>query len=305
MPAPTSPPASLPSAHGGIRSFGTWGAGEGQPDWTMSIDGRGLLEGTYKKHHPSNYGIGGAAPNKGTPHAQDGRLKCYKSSATFDKMGRCWVTASYIGISKDPTETEWEISSTTSSESIVLHPDLGNWVGIINPATAKNPNWSWNRDLVETDTGNSQSFVRFKITAPNGFGGVESYLAPRGTIKASFYTGNKSKVREVLANIGKYAPQPKGVPSEVCAQNGSNYLLTSAGISEYGTIFKVQTEWMQSAHGEPWNTYIYKAYGSGNGGGSSAGINRIGGNKYGYASFNPIGGTNFGSAPFNSIISSI
>ena len=263
MPAPpTSPPIPL-SPNGGLNAFGSWNYGEGQPDWTMSIEGRGLLEGTYKRHYPNSYNIGAAAPNKGSSHATDGRLKCYKSSATFDKMGRCWVTASYIGISKDPTETEWEISSTTSSESIVLHPDLGNWKGVIVPATKKNPNWSWNRELVETDSANSQSFIRFKISAPNGFGGVESYLSPKGSIKASFYTGNKSRVRTVLENIGHYASKPLGVPSEVCAQDGSNYLLSSASVSEYGTIFKIQTEWMQSAHGQPWNTFIYKAYGAG------------------------------------------
>lgn len=248
---------------GGVVTYGTWSAGESQPDWTMNIDGRGLLEGTFKKHYPSNMSIGGAAPQKGSKHPMDGRMICYKSSAQFDRMGRCLVTAEYIGLAKDPTEAEWEITSTTGSESVVFHPNFPKIAMSELPTPKNNYNYKYNTAIVETDPSNPKTFVKFKITAPYSLAGVDSYLQPKGVVRSTFYTANKSLVAKILGNIAHTAGSPLYVPSSVLPSNGGNYLLTNASISEYGTVYKVSTEWTQSSHGEPWNTFLYQAYGAG------------------------------------------
>lgn len=247
---------------GGVISYGTWGPGEAQPDWSMNVDGRGLLEGNFKRHYPNNTSIAGAAPQKGDAHPMDKRLTCYKSSASFGKMGQLFVTAEYIGLAKDPTEAEWELSSTTSSSSIVFHPRFPEMAMEIKPS-ASNPNYKFYK-YVDHDPSNPKVFVRFNCaTAPYDLGGVESYLVPKGTVKASFYTGKKAMVAEILSNLGHTSSSPMFVPTEVLATTGGNYLLTNASVSEYGNVYKVSMEWMLSEHGTPWNPLIYEAYGAG------------------------------------------
>jgi len=258
----TSPKNPLAQS-GGIRTHGTWKAGEAQPDWSMTVDGRGLLEGNFKKHYPNQQNVAGTVPEKGSAHPMDKRLTCYKSSASFGKMGQLFVTAEYIGLAKDPTEAEWELSSSTSSSSIVFHPRFPEMAMEIKPTSANKNNYKFYK-YVDHDPSNPKVFVRFNCaTAPYGLAGVESYLIPKGTVKTSFYTGKKSMVAEILSNLGHTSGSPMFVPSEVLASTGGNYLLTNASVSEYGNIYKVSMEWMLSEHGEPWNPLIYQGYGAG------------------------------------------
>jgi hypothetical protein len=251
------------SQDGGIKTFGTWNAGEAQPDWSMTVDGRGLLEGNFKKHYPSQQNVGDTIPQKGSGHPMDKRLTCYKSSANFGKMGQLFVTAEYIGLAKDPTEAEWELSSSTSSSSIVFHPAFPDMAMQLKPTAANKGNYKF-YPYVDHDPSNPKVFVRFNCaTAPYGLAGVESYLIPKGTVKVSFYTAKKAMVSEVLSNLGHTSGAPLYVPTEVLATTGGNYLLTNASATEYGNVYKLSMEWMCSEHGEPWNPLIYQAYGAG------------------------------------------
>jgi hypothetical protein len=247
-------------AYGGLLTYGVIGAPEAQPDWTMSVDVRGLLEGNFKQYYPTLQ-KNTAAPQKGDPHPMDARLRCYKSSAQFTKMNGAYITADYIGLSKDPTEAEWEVTSATSETSIIFHPQFPLWTFSQFPTKENKYQFRYNEKYVETDPNDSLKFVRFKLSAPYGFGGVESYFVPRGTIRATFYTGKKSLVGDILGNLGKWRKTPLYVPEDVLPKAGdASWLLVNAGITEYGPVYKVQTEWMQSEHGQPWNIYIYSEY---------------------------------------------
>jgi hypothetical protein len=64
-----------------------------------------------------------------------------------------------------------------------------------------------------------------------------------------------------MGSLATTRSSPFGCKNFPSVGGGGNWLLTNGSISEYGTIFRVQTEWMLSGGGKPWNKYIYKEFG--------------------------------------------
>ena len=284
----------------GVREFGRWKKGENQGDWTMNVDGRGLLEGNFKKAYPTWDAGESLAPQKGDVHPLNNKMTCYKSSVQYGHMGQVFVTAEYIGIAKDPTEGEWEISSSTTSESVVFHPSFPDLAidymyGGEGTGDGSEEPWAFKDKIVDKDPSNPKIFQRFNcVDAPADLRGVESYLTPRATMKVSFYTAKKGMIAEITGNIGKTSATPMYAPADVCPQTGGNWLLTGASVSEYGNIYKIQTEWMASDHGGPWSESLYTAYSA-----QSKQRSSKGSGLNGPANNVPFGNTVRGTAPYS------
>ena len=250
------PPKPPPAPSLGVRNIGNAGTNYPLPDWTINDDCRGLLESSVKFYLDGNQ-LTPNLPRKGSPHPFDSRLKCYKVSFVQQDNAMSFYTAEYLGLKLDPSEGEWEVSSSTSERSIVLHPSFDQFAVEIkgDPNAGKATKW---KPWVKKDKDNE--FVAFYAFAPEDIGGVESYLYPQTTARVTFYTSSQGTASSVMSSMGTTRNSPYGCKGFPPVSGGGNWLLTNASISEYGTIFRVQTEWMLSAE-KPWNKYIYKPYG--------------------------------------------
>lgn len=264
MSNPQQPPFRLESP-----SFGTVN-NVIQPNQTITEDGRGLLEGSVSIRYtvdPKSPSLP-TIPRLGDPHPYDGRLKCYKSSSQFGNNGMCVITASYIGLTQDPTIAETETSGSTSETSMVFHPDFAT-LAIETPADPGKFNFKYYK-YVDTQNHNGKDFERFNPTlAPDGLKGVEKYLAPRGTVRVTFYTGSTGTLELLLGSLGKVADSPYLANAPI--PSGGNFLLHSVSVNQYGPVFKVSSEWMMSELGNTWSDKIYKSFGSSGGGASTLG----------------------------------
>jgi hypothetical protein len=115
---------------------------------------------------------------------------------------------------------------------------------------------------VDTQNKEGINFEKFNaLTAPSGLKGVESYYAPKATVRVTFYTAQMSIANKMLDNIGCIADKPYLANGPL--PSGGNFLLTSASISTYGTVYKITSEWMMCEQGVLWSTDLYRAFGSG------------------------------------------
>jgi hypothetical protein len=258
-----------------LGTTGTVVGGINQPGFSINSDTRGLLEGTWVGIYQADPALPRLpkVPEKGQGHPFDSRLKCYKVDAQFGNNAECRVTASYIGLEKDPTEPQIEITASTSETSIVFHPGFAYWA-IKTPAVpaggGKKASPPVYYDYIETDDINN--FVRFKVgVSPNDFGGVESYLTPRLTARVTYYTGRTVGVKKAQG-VGMASERPGNFPGGLLGETEATWLLTNASVTEYGNVYKISEEWMLSEAGKPWNKNIYPTYGgSGGGAGYSLG----------------------------------
>jgi hypothetical protein len=211
------------------------------------------------RFYSDGYGKPTFLPQRGAAHPIDSRLKCYKTSYTQSDNLMGYYTAEYIGLNSNPSEGEWEVSSNTSERSILLHPEFDKFAVYVR-GDPKVPGsvTKW-KEWVKTDDKNE--FVAFFSFAPEDIGGIESYLYPSTVARVTFYTSAQGTASTVLGGLGTTRKTPFGCKNFPAGGGGEeNWLLTSASISEYGTIFRVQTEWMKSSGGKAWNKYIYKAF---------------------------------------------
>ncbi len=170
------------------------------------------------------------------------------------------VTANYIGLVQDPTLAEMELSASTSSQNVQLHPAFTEFAMAKAP-DATNSNFDF-FPYVNTVNDNGKDFERFDaITAPDGLRGVSDYFAPRATVRVSFYTANRGTVTKYLSNVGTYATS---IPnSNGPLPDGADFLLTNVSLSVYGTIYKISAEWTQAEQGSNWSRVLYRGWGSG------------------------------------------
>lgn len=272
-PAP-QPPGGNPS--NGINFYGNTGSvglGLNQPGFNINSDGRGLLEGTAVMIYQVDATLPRLPniPKRGSPHPTDARLKCYKVDASFNNLGECRVTASYIGLEKDPTDPQIEITGSTSESSIVFHPNFPS-IAIKTPGSAPKGGAKATLPVYQSyvETDDQGNFVRFKIgVTPEDLGGVEAYLTPKATVRCTYYTGSTESVKSAQSGLGRANTSPGSFPKGLLAETEANWLLTSCGVSEYGNVFKISEEYMLSESGKPWNKWIY------GGGGSSGGVSGI------------------------------
>jgi hypothetical protein len=255
MPSDTPPRPTSPAQ--GIKTVGFVGDNYPTPDWSVSDDTRGLLESSVK-FFTNGYGMPPFLPRRGQTHPIDSRLKCYKVTYNQADNAVGSYTADYIGLKLDPSEGEWEVSSSTSERSIVLHPNFDMFAVEVKGDPAKGVLTKWKK-WVKKDKQNE--FVAFFAFAPEDIGGVDSYLYPQTTARVTFYTSSSSTASKVMGSLATTRSSPFGCKNFPSVGGGGNWLLTNGSISEYGTIFRVQTEWMLSGGGKPWNKYIYKEFG--------------------------------------------
>ena len=233
-----------------------------QPQWTVSEDTRGLIEGSVTIRYqvsPSRPSFSDF-PSRGDLHPWNPALKCYKSSTTISSQGQAMCQADYIGLRQDPTLAEVEVSGSTASQSLVLHPNFPNMAMAVKP-TAASSNFVY-YPYVDTVNNNRKDFERFNCnTAPEGLRGADSYSAPRATVRVSFYTASQATVSRFTSNVGTYASSP--VNSNGPLPTGGNFLLNNVNVSTYGTIYKLSCEWIMSEQGVNWSDKIYRPFGSG------------------------------------------
>ena len=265
MPDPSRQPPYPITGRGSFRSWGNL-SNLVQPDYTITQDQYGLIQGSITRVFDANAPGEVVIPNVGASHPMDGRLHAYKSSAAFSKNNKAMVTTDYIGLKTDPTLPEWDVSSNTAETSILFHPRIGEFA-VAKKGTGDNPIanglvWKAWVDF-EKDT---HKFKGFLVGAPGDLGGVTKYLIPRASVKYTFYTKRLSMVHKFVANLSTTSSLPVNGPKDVLPPTEANFLLQSVGITPYGDVYKVSCEWQMSEHGKPWNKYIYPAFGSQSGG---------------------------------------
>lgn len=232
------------------------------PGWQVTEDGRGLLEGDISMEYQSSPMAPKPPfyPQRGATHPFDSRLKCYKSSSTMSSQGKVVIQASYIGLNQDPSYAETETSGTTSGNAMPLHPNFKTIAMAVLP-DGNGENFQY-YPFVRTQNDDGINFERFDaVKAPEGLRGAESYYAPRATVRVSFYTASSGTAQKMLTNIGTVANEPYLANGPL--PQGGNFLLTSASVTTYGTIYKISSEWMMSEQGHLWTDKLYRSFGSG------------------------------------------
>lgn len=238
-----------------------------QPDFSVTNDGRGLIEASVRSYHRTNTAsprIPSTVPKKGEKHPTITELICYKTSFTFQRNNIGYCQADYIGLQKDPTEGDWEISSSSSDQPIIFHPNFESWAvkqkGEVAASGEVAKPTIWQPWVLTTDDKPPQ-FKTFKDTTKfdkiHNFQGIESYIVPSIVVRVTFYTAKFNIVGTIIAGLGKTRASPYQAPESLKVSDGRNWLLTSASANQYGTIYRVQTEWTLSSGKSPHNKYIY------------------------------------------------
>jgi hypothetical protein len=223
-----------------------------------------LLESSVKYFFDidsANPEIPAGVPKRGSPHPVDSRLKCYKVSTSFGKNDIGYCQADYIGLLQDPTEGEWELSSSSSDSSMIFHKKFSDLTmdekGVVaGDGTVATPT-KWKK-YIERDENNN--FVKFMINAPDNLGGIESFVTPASVCRVTFYSAKATTMLRVMQGLSQTRAVPLAAPPSLATSDGTNWMLTNASVSEYGTIFRMQTEWTKSSGGLPHNPKIYDAY---------------------------------------------
>jgi hypothetical protein len=254
-------PAEPNDRHGRVRIHGEVD-GIILSGWNITEDQYGLLTGTVSIRYETNNISSSGIPSIGSVHPFNGELRSYKGSVNHGGGNNAVMSIDYIGIGNGRTETigEVEVSGSSSSQRMELHPKFSNLI-LETPPDKDGKNWVpkayvlWkNNDGVNFDCFNP-------ITAPEGLRGADSYYAQRTTVRVNFYTYNTSIVRKHLNGIGCYADKPYNAGNFSGIPTGGNYLLTSCSAAKYGTTYKISAEWTSSEQGTKWSELLYRAWG--------------------------------------------
>ena len=223
-----------------------------QPDWEITDNGRGLLEGSAKfVFEHANQGKDTDIPKMGTPHPADGRLFCWDVSTSYGKSLIGYATAKYIGISNgNMTLPEFTLSGNASEQSVKFHPKFAEW-----EAEAAN-------DVQKIKRDDNGYFVSFGPKHPK-VPAIEQFVAPTGTCKVSFYCKTTATWSQFMfGGLGKQCDIPSYGPSYLNASSMSlSWLLTGVSVSEHGTIFKVELDFTLSVLAKKHNEYMYEKLG--------------------------------------------
>lgn len=231
------------------KEFGNISGLVEQPDWSISDNGRGLLEGVaiFKTSHSGTPATSMPAA-RNSQHPNDSRLTCWDVEAVYGKNGICTCTAKYIGIKGGVmTDPEWSLSGQASEQSIRFHPKFDTWVG---EAAA---------DRTKIRLDEQGYFVSFGPKHPK-VPAVEQFVAPSGSCKVSFYTKSKEIwMPKSIGGLGKWTTTPHYAPAYLNASSAKlSWLLTSTSVMEYANIFKVDLDYTLSVLGKPHNVDMYE-----------------------------------------------
>ncbi len=219
-----------------------------QPDWEITDNGRGLLEGSAKfVFEHSNIGRDPDIPKVGTPHPADDRLLCWDVSTSYGKALIGYATAKYIGINGSMTVPEFTLSGNASEQSIKFHPKFAEW-----EAQANN-------DVQKIKRDDNGYFVSFGPKHPQ-VPAIEQFVAPTGTCKVMFYCRTPEQWSQFMfGGMGKQCDTPAYGPDYLNASSRNlSWLLTGVNVSEHGTIFKVELDFTLSVLGKKHNEFIYE-----------------------------------------------
>ncbi len=257
------------------RLLGVVGGQLPQPDWTMSDNGRLLLEGTAKIWFEA--GSSGVAPDNlpkmGDRHPYDARLQAHSSDITISRNGIGYCEAKYIGIkSGSITDPEWTLSGSTSDVSIKFHPNFekfcndAGWSSYVkNPDNSKKTTTD---KIVFNSDGTFKAFGPLHPTVP----AIETFTTSSGSLKMTYYCNNFSGwTKYSIGGLNKWTYQPPYVPSFFnvagigfptpapagTPPKGMSWLLTGTSVTPYGNIYKVELDFTLSTLERPFNKYIY------------------------------------------------
>lgn len=227
-----------------------------QPDWEITDNGRGLLEGSAKfVFNHENKGNDSDIPKVGTEHPADKRLLCWDVSTSYGKALIGYASAKYIGIANgNMTVPEFTLSGNASEQSVKYHPKFSEW-----EAEAGNDPTKIKRD-------DNNYFVAFGPKHPK-VPAIEQFVAPTGTCKVMFYCKTTATWEQFMfGGMGKQTDTPSYGPQYLNA-SGKNlsWLLTGVSVSEHGTIFKVELDFTLSVLGKKHNEYMYEKLSVGGG----------------------------------------
>lgn len=223
-----------------------------QPDWEITDNGRGLLEGSAKfVFSHNNKGVDKDIPVVGTPHPADGRLLCWDVQTSYGKAKIAYANAKYIGIANGTmTRPEFTISGQASEESIRYHPKFKEW-----EAEAGN-----DLQKIKYDE-NTNYFVAFGPKHPK-VPALEQFVSPSGTCKVQYYCKSVAGWAPfVFSGLGKQSSRPAYAPDYLDASSANlSWLLTGTNVTEHGTIFKVELDFTLSKLNKPHNEYVYPRF---------------------------------------------
>ncbi len=181
--------------------------------------------------HPWPAGL----PHRCSSHPDVPSLTCFARKITFLKLGRVRGVLDYIGLTSDPTPMIYEFVGSTGEEPITTHDKFVTTLGGTKAAKL-------NGAKFDAQTG---EFICFPPDAGNDLGGVESYLDPRVTVRATYWTYRAPSAR----NLGQRVSAFPGMPS-------GRALQTSFTWRQHGLCYQVTDERMSPGK-RGWNALIY------------------------------------------------
>lgn len=253
-----------------------------QPGWSIENDGYGLLTArvTYVRSHGNDAGTTAgtgsfalnSSPKRGDIFEKDARLSCHRSSPSLNSNGLLVVSAEYVGIaSGNMTTPEVSGRGATSTEPIATHPVFKSKIG----GTKDSP-------LHGAAFEENGAFREFADPEFRKYG-VKSYYAPTFAIQGHFYTKDITVAKTLLdcqcttssdgqwkniQLVGKLnalssSPSSWSTMSWSAPDESPQLLLTSLGIEDFGTLFKVSYDILVSTDGFDTDIYPYATQGRG------------------------------------------
>jgi len=243
---------------GNFIVHGTTSSNLPQPDWTMSDNGRLLLEGTAKIFFNSKNGQGDYdnLPVMGTVHPYDARLQCYQSDITISRDGIGYCEAKYVGIkSGSITDPDWSLSGATQDTSIKFHPEFERWCNQAGWSSLEKVDPAGINHYAITLNPSNGEFKSFGVAHPE-VPGVEQFVVPTGNLKINFYTDNAATWGGF--KLGSWLDQPPYCPTFLnYSGSGLNWLVNGLSVSQFGHLYKVEADLILSTLGKPVNKYMY------------------------------------------------
>ena len=189
-----------------------------QPDFTIEQDGFGLLTSrlTFKCDAANAQSV---APQSGSTHPTDGRMKCHRSSYTINKQGiLATINSDYVGIeSGERTKIQIKGDIVTSTQPIQVHKDFLKTLKALG----------WDSQAEKFPDTNA-------IAVQNALVGIRAFLSADSQISATYYTAIKSEVQDGVDSIGKTFLTMPGMEDVVLPKGNQ-------GISAYHDRFAMVT----------------------------------------------------------------
>jgi hypothetical protein len=268
-------PPIVPKPSSGIKKRGSIKSGTPQCTWTISNDGKGLLNGTLKTFLNAESGSPAdsqlAVPKRGDRHPFSELLYCVDSSTNFSSGDIAYNDANYVGLESDPCHIQWTLNCPTEETDIQFHPKFAvkgekGFDIIETEATEDIPTVFKQKEvIIDPKTGAFESFAFSKENGPTGkkkLYGVKSFKDPRITFNISYKTQKVEywtwAIKFIKCSIDAVPLGPSW--TRISGKDDKRtWLLIDTNVTEETGIYNVSLQFALSGD-NGWNELMYEKF---------------------------------------------